>query len=182
MTYYGQDDYLGVPGLQVPVDPVPNTPVSASLVASPKPQVKIATPQYVGFNEVSINPLNLEAIQRLFFEEVNGQELLLLSNRNFINFQNISYQPISGVFNFKTKYDSKKIISLQDTSDSYFSNFAINLDSKIPKAPSSESTNTTNVYMKTDGNLIVELVNLADDERVEIQILLDGTIYEDVVE
>ena len=176
------DDNEGMLASEKPIDPVPNTPTSESLTTSSKPQVKIATPQYVNFNEEAINPLNIETIQRLFFEDINGQELLLLSNRNFLNFQNISYQPISGVFNFKTKYDPKKIIALQDTSDSYFSNFAINLDSKIPKTPSSESTNTTNVYMKTDGNLVIELVNLQNDERVEIQILLDGTIYNDIAE
>lgn len=164
------------------VNAVPDTPSNLSLETKAKNQIKIAEPQFVDFNEEQINPLNLETIQRLFFEDINGQELIILSNRNFVNFQNISYQPISGVLNFKNKYDPKKIIALQDTSDSYFSNFGINLDLKIPKVVSSESTNNTNVYMKSDGNIIVELVNLESDERIEIQILLNGTIYEDIVE
>lgn len=169
--------------------PTPAAPKEVYLSASPSvstvsttSQVKIATPQYVNFNEESLNPLDVDAILRLYFEQINGKELLILSNRNFISSQNIAYQPISNVSSFKNQYDPKKILALQDTSDSYFSNFSIKLDAKIPTSPTSESTNNTNVYMKSNGDLVIELVNLENDEIVEIQTLLNGTIYKDLIE
>jgi len=93
--------------------------------------------------------------------------------------------------------DPKKILGLQDTADTYFNNFSIKLENKIPKVPSNESTNGTNVYLATSQDLIltavvvgynrsarlvIETVNMEKDERVEIEILSDGTIDTDLIE
>jgi len=159
--------------------------------------VKIATPQYVNFNEASINPITTNEILNLYFEEINGHALLLLNNTNFVNTPNINYQPIVNMWEIVKRYDPRKIIGLQDTADTYFGNFSIKLENKIPKVPSTESTNGTNVYLATSQDLIltavvvgynrsarlvIETVNMENDERVEIEILSDGTIDTDLIE
>ncbi len=160
------DDYMGVPGFQIPsnqtnpstyVAPIPPSPsiptnsggnisyspsVSSVTVKSP---VKIATPQYVEFNEAKINPVTTTDILNLYFEEINGHALLLLNNTNFVNTPSINYQPIVNMWEIAKRYDPKKILGLQDTSDTFFGNFSIKLENKIPKVPSNESTNGTNV-------------------------------------
>jgi hypothetical protein len=175
---------------------VPSTSTSSVTVKSP---VKIATPQYVDFNEASLNPIGTDVIKYLFFEQINGQELLLLSNTNFVNPENIVYQPIINIANFKTNYDPKKIIALQDTSDTYFLNFPIKLNNKIPDVPTTESTNGKNVYIATTrrtdliytevvtyynkyARIVIETKDMENDENVEIQILSGGTIYTDLIE
>lgn len=157
-----------------PVAPVPEANLK---VTSP---VKIATPQYVNFDDNTLGTPS-GGIPSLFFEQIAGFELLISNNRNFLNTANISYQPIINISDFRNTYDPKKIIALQDTSDIYFSNFIINLLTRIPEVPTSSSTNGTNVYITSAGNIVIETKDNEPDERVEIQILSGGTIYNDTL-
>ena len=67
-------------------------------------------------------------------------------------------------------------MSLQQTSNTYFAGFSINLADKIPDE--GNGLNGENIYINSAGELIIELINLNSDEQVEIQIALSGTIYE----
>jgi len=197
------------PTVYPPVNPTPITPYESGHESNPitpptsgsnlvvKSPVKIATPQYVNFNEATINPITTNEILNLYFEEINGHALLLLNNTNFVNTPSINYQPIVNMWEITKRYDPKKILGLQDTSDTYFGNFSIKLENKIPKVPSTESTNGKNVYLATNqdllltqvvvgynrsARLVIETVNMEKDERVEIEILSDGTIDTDLIE
>jgi hypothetical protein len=160
--------------------PVPQIDQKSSSLVT-KASIKIATPQYVGFDENVINPIGEGEIVNLLFEQIAGHELLILSNKNFVNTKNIDYQPIANIANFKNTYDPKKIIALQDTSDVYFFNFAINLLTRIPDVPTDSSTNGTNVYIDANGDLIIETKDNASDERIQIEIISGGTIYNDTL-
>ena len=170
-VYPEPEKYLSVGGSD---SSIPSVTISTA--------VKKADPQYVDFNEANLIPVTEQELTNLYYEQLNGQALLILENRNFVNTGNFVYQPISNVSEFITNYDPKKVIAIQDTSDVYFLNFPINLDDKIPKTPTSGVLNGTNVYIDTTGNIVVETKDMRVDERVEIQILLDGTIYEDVLD
>ena len=43
------------------------------------------------------------------------------------------------------------------------------------------STNGTNVYMDSSGNLVIETKDNEPDERVQIEIFTGGTIYTDTL-
>ena len=176
-----KDKQGGTTAAATPPVPTPQTSQQASNLVT-KASVKIATPQYVNFDENVLNPITEGDIVNLFFEQVAGHELLILSNKNFVNTKNVEYQPIANISNFKNTYDPKKIIALQDTSDVYFFNFAINLLSRIPDVPTDSSTNGTNVYIDSSGNLVIETKNNEPDERIQIEIVSGGTIYSDTLE
>ena len=176
MEYWQQQE--GMTAAATP--PVPQTNQQSSNLVT-KASVKIATPQYVNFDENVINAIGEGELANLFFEQVAGHELLILSNKNFVNTKNIDYQPIANISNFKNTYDPKKIIALQDTSDVYFFNFAINLLARIPDVPTDSSTNGTNVYMDSSGNLVIETKDNEPDERIQIEIFTGGTIYTDTL-
>lgn len=179
MEYWQQEDINSAAA--TPPVPTPQTSQQTSNLVT-KASVKIATPQYVNFDENVLNPITEGDIVNLFFEQVAGHELLILSNKNFVNTKNVEYQPIANISNFKNTYDPKKIIALQDTSDVYFFNFAINLLSRIPDVPTDSSTNGTNVYIDSSGNLVIETKNNEPDERIQIEIVSGGTIYSDTLE
>jgi hypothetical protein len=179
MEYWQQEDINSAAA--TPPVPTPQTSQQASNLVT-KASVKIATPQYVNFDENVLNPITEGDIVNLFFEQVAGHELLILSNKNFVNTKNVEYQPIANISNFKNTYDPKKIIALQDTSDVYFFNFAINLLARIPDVPTDSSTNGTNVYIDSSGNLVIETKNNEPDERIQIEIVSGGTIYSDTLE
>ena len=102
--------------------------------------------------------------------------MLSLVRHDTVNGDNISNQLIKNLTFLNQEYSAKKIISLQNTSDKYFSNFSIKLESKIPFE--GNGSNGSNIYVNEDTqDIYIELVNLEIDEMIEVQISVGGTIY-----
>ena len=137
--------------------------------------VKIATPQYVDIlNKTTFSPL-LEGL--LYFEQINGLMLLSLTNNANLNTENVNYQPIVNMAEVQRSLDPKVVLALQNTSEKYFLNFPIRLETRIPNDGNGPSG--TNVYINfSTGNLVIESINLNVGEKVEIETLQNGTIYE----
>jgi hypothetical protein len=137
--------------------------------------VKSASPDIVIFNDKDIED-NAEAMVDLLFENIGGQELLQIARYDTVNGQEILYQPIKNLNIIQEEYNPNNILKLQKTSDRIFGNFPIKLDPTIPD----ESTVlgvVGNVYLDTDGNMVIELINLEGNEQVEVEITRNGTIY-----
>lgn len=148
------------------VDPPPPPP--------PPPPIKTATPQYI-LGESDIVPL--EIMTDLIFENIGGQELIEITRHDIINGDYVSNQLVKNLTKIKQEYDPKKIFSLSNTSDRYFENFSIKLNNKIPNV--GNGALGQNVYVDENNNdIVIDLVNIEKDEQVEIQISIDGTIYE----
>ena len=150
------------------VPPLPPPPPPPTTV-----KIKSATPENILWDE-SLMPV--EILTDLIFEDIGGQELLSVTRHDTVNGENVSNQLIKNLTFLNQEYSSKKIIGLQNTSDKYFSNFSIRLESKIPFEGNGPAGN--NIYIDSDTqDLIIELINLEVDERLEIQIGIGGTIY-----
>lgn len=157
------------------VSATPDSPMYLSSMSSAKKQqVKTATPDIILFDDDSVP---IEVISDLIFEDIGGQELISVARNDLINGQKVSYSLIRNLDKIEKTFNSNNIVSLQQTSDKYFNNFAINLDTKIPKQE--ENSIGGNVYLDAStGDIVIELTNLRLDEQVEVQITTSGTIYE----
>jgi hypothetical protein len=153
------------------VDPTPPTPPPPP--ALPVNPIKTATPQYIVFND---DEVPVDAMVDLLFENIGGQELLSIARADTVNGNKILYQPIKNLNILKQQYNPNNIIRLQNTSDKFFSNFSIKLSDKIPNI--GNGSNGTNVYLNSNGDLVIELINIASDEQVEIEIGSSGIIAE----
>lgn len=154
-----------------------STPDNLSMFSAPIissiSQTKTAPIDTVLFDDET---MPVEVMTDLIFEDIGGQELITISRSDIINGQKISYQPIKNVSLLQQTYNPNNIIALQLGSEKYFANFSIKFEEKIPKK--GNGPNDSNVYMDTTtGDIILEFVNLKDDEQIEVQIGLDGTIY-----
>jgi hypothetical protein len=147
--------------------PDPNTNANSS--------VKSATPDIVQFDDTSIID-NAEVIVDLLFENIGGQELLSIARYDTVNGQDVKYQPIKNLKIIQEEYNPQNLVRVQDTSDKYFANFPIKLDSKIPAIGNGPLG--SNVYLNDSDSLVLEFVNLGADEQVDIQVTINGTIYE----
>ena len=113
----------------------------------------------------------------LIFENIGGHELINIARNDIINGQQVSYQPIKNLSSIQQQYNPNNILSVQATSDKYFSNFPIKLENKIPRLGT--GPNGKHIYIdSTNGNLVIEAVNVEEDEQIEIEITVSGTIYE----
>lgn len=159
-------------GANLVVAAIPPTPPPPATIVVLPPPIKTATPQYILPGEDVMAP---EIMVDLIFENISGQELLSLSRHDLINGDNISNQLISNISKINQIYDSKNLLPMALTSNKYFGNFAIKLNNKIPLVGNGE--NGSNIYVDSDNSIIIEFVNLANDEQVELQVATNGTIY-----
>ena len=157
------------------VSAVPQTPSSTSVTKAPPPNpTKTAPIDTILFDDQSISP---EIMADLVFEDIGGHELLSISRNDIVNGQPVSYSPIKNLGLVQQRYNPNNILGLQSTSDKYFANFAIKFDEKVPLE--GNGVNGLNVYIdESTGDLIIETVNMNSDEQIEVQIAINGTIYE----
>ena len=172
-----QQEFLDMTAGKSTVNPIPPTSnLRTDSVISVRTPVKIATPQYVNFQN-DINAEDADFLKMLYFEQINGTMLLSLTNNANLNTDSVNYQPIINMAEIQKALDPKGILALQNTSDKYFLNFPIKLETKIPNSGNGPAG--TNVYINfSTGNLVIESINLNPGEKIEIETLQNGTIYE----
>ena len=157
------------------VDPTPQTP--AVIPTTSQTGVKIPTTDLIMFNNDTVP---VEVMTDLIFEDIGGQEIINIARNDIVNGQKIIYQPIKNLTSLYLQYNPQNILALQDTSESYFRKFPIKLENVVPNIGTGPNGET--VYLDPDtGDLIINVVGLATDEQVEVQILVNGTILNDTI-
>lgn len=160
--------------MATPPSPQPEAFALRSFASTP---VKTATPDIILFDDETVP---IDTMADLIFENIGGQELINISRSDIINGQKISYQPIKNLSSIQQRYNPNNILSLQQTADKYFAGFSIKLEDKIPNE--GNGVNGENIYIEEEtGDLIIEFINLNNDEQIETQITLGGTIYEAIL-
>jgi hypothetical protein len=138
--------------------------------------IKTAMPSIILEN--TIVDANIQAL--LNFESITSKELISILRNDLVSGRTKTNTPIKNLASLELRYGPKNIISLQGSSDSYFANFPIKLERKIPDVGT--GPNGAVVYIDQDTNdLVVNIQDLADDERVEIQIMKRGNILNDTI-
>ena len=123
--------------------------------------------------------VSAETITNLLFENVGANELTKFVRHDTVEGINPYYDVISNLSDIKRKFDPSNLISLQKTTSSLFDIFPIKLQDKIPSdAYLLENNLTDYLYIDTNGDFVIEVVNLKDSEIVEIEIDTSGTIFE----
>lgn len=143
----------------------------------------------------SVAPALPEYIAEILFEDVGGTELISLVRQDTVSGINVSYNIISNLTQINLKFDPSLALSGVGTYDPIFSRFKIKLETKIPEepffletrdiepVPISPETNAVidnippNFYINDQGDLVIELTNILQDEVIELEVMTDGTIY-----
>lgn len=154
-----------------------------SVTAAPKVDVKVATPDIVG--AVLEKAYSNEKVMQAFFEDMGLQEILSVTRNtavNIVNGQGVLYQPIENMSIISQKYNSSNILPLQ-SAEAIYRNFSIYIEDKIVEEGDGTGPEGQSEYLDNRNNLVINIANLQEDERVEIETLsienlFDGTIYE----
>jgi len=159
-------------------DAVANQP--KPIIQPPNNQpIKVATPELIALS----NPiLDIEIMADMIFENIGGQELINIARNDVINGQDVIYSPIKNLKDLYLQYNPNNIIRLENTADTYFKNFSIRLESKLPFFGTGPNGEVVYIDPAT-GDLVINVSSLDPDEQVDVQILnsgetLNGTIYE----
>jgi hypothetical protein len=169
---------IGTYGNTYGIPPAPPEPINTieAYQEPPPAPVKVPERDVVSLAQESISA---ETITNLLFENVGANELTKFVRHDTVEGINPYYDVISNLSDIKRKFDPSNLISLQKTTSSLFDIFPIKLQDKIPSDAYLLENNLTNfVYIDTNGDLVIEVVNLKDSEIVEIEIDTSGTIFE----
>jgi hypothetical protein len=129
--------------------------------------IKQADPDVVLFDQESVSP---ELLIELEYESLAGVELINISRSDMIDGQQVVYSPIKNLSSIRRRFNPNNIISMPELSSSYFASFSIDLVLRGIRNP----------YFDTNGDLIIEIDEVLEDEIIEAEVDSSGTI--DVVE
>ena len=162
-----------------------NSNAGGSMFIQPMPEVSTVTPpspvRLPSRDVVSLVDPGIDSatIQNLLFENIGATELIKFTRHDTVDGINPYYDIISNLSDIKRKYDPASLISIQKPESSYFDVYTIKLDQKIPDQTYLDENNLSDyIYIDTNGDLVIELTNLASDEIIEVEIDTSGTIYE----
>ena len=157
------------------VSAIPRVPWTEPVMV--EPNIKVATPDIILFDDNLVPP---EIMSNLIFEKIGGQELITVARNDIVNGQNVVYQPIKNLSQIALRYNSQNLVQLQNPSNVFFENFPIDFAKSIP----SEGTGPLGsiVYIESGTNdLIINSINLAADEQIEVQVLSTGNVLSDTI-
>lgn len=132
---------------------------------TPPSGVKQADPDIIITVDEPISP---EFLIQTNYEDLAGMELINISRSDIIDGINVVYSPIKNLSSIRRRYNPNNIISMPELSSSYFSRFGIDLVLRGINKP----------FFDTEGNLIIEVDRVLDDELIEVEISDSGTINE----
>jgi hypothetical protein len=139
--------------------------------------VKIATKDIILYPDETVP---IEVMTDLIFEDIGGQEIINIARNDIINGQSVIYQPIKNLTSLYFQYNPQNILALQDTSEEFFKKFSIKLENTVPNVGTGPNGETVYIDPET-GNLVINVINLNSDEQVEIEILKQGSVFNDTI-
>lgn len=176
----------------MPVMPSPN-PIGSIGRITPDP---VRTPTR-NVTEISslVPQYNVEHIQKILFENLSAVELSRIERHDTIQGINQKYSIISNLSEITKKYEIIKQLTIMEKFKPLTSIYTINIQDKIPQEDYIllESLGSTYQYLDendkivtrekgyyyidTNGDLVIELINLERNQQVEVLIDTNGTIY-----
>lgn len=143
-----------------PPPPAPVLPVFRPMISNKN--FKVAPSDIIQFDDSSVE---IELIKDLLFEDIGATELANISRTDLIDGQEVIYAPIKNLPIIRRDFNPNNIVTTGSSID-YFSRFAINLSLRGVYDP----------YFDNEGNLVIEIETVSDDEEIQIQLLTNGTI------
>ena len=172
---------------QMPPTPEPVAPVTPAPVKTPTRNIT---------NIADLVPqFDPEYIKQILFENLSAVELSRIERHDTIEGINQRYSIVSNLSEIRKKYEITKQLTVMDKFKPLTNIFTINIEDKIPKEDyiQLEGLDSTYQYLDendeiitrekgyfyidTNGDLVIELINLERSQQVEIQIDTNGTIY-----
>jgi hypothetical protein len=165
-----------------------------STTTTTTPPVKTPTRNITDISSL-VPQLDPEYIKKILFESLSAVELSRIERHDTIEGINQRYSIISNLSEIRKKYEITKQLTVMDKFKPLTDIFTINIESKIPQEDyiRLEGLNSTYQYLDennqivnrekgyyyidTNGDLVIELINLERNQEVEVLIDTNGTIY-----
>jgi hypothetical protein len=159
--------------------PLPEDPYSSKRDES----VLSSEPQFF----VGVDPTaTIEEMENAIWQNIGGHEIISLVRRDLVDGTNVDYSVINNLKKLFEEYNPRTIFSIENSASAIFQRFGIKLENYVPstrKLLQIREGLTVPVTRDEDGQVVVYVQDVRDDQEVEVQILgsrriLRDTIYE----
>lgn len=159
------------------ISATPNSP-SRQTTQPVQQSVKKAEPDRI---LISNDSVPVDAIPQLLLENLSAHELMSISRHDTVNGQSVSYKPIKNLSELANAFGPQTLVALQTPGNVIFNNFSIRLGDHVPDEGTGPLGET--VYVEAESrNLIINVFNMAEDEQVEVEILVSGLVQDDTID
>lgn len=148
-------------------------PAPAPYVPPPPPKgqdqvnyipVKIPEANIVTWNS---NPVDADTLERLYFEDVGGTEILAVARHDTVGGEPVATTPIANLESIKLQFNPLNILT-STKAQQLFNQFAIDIDTHLYDSSNAVSLSDDDQW------LVIQLDDLKADEYVQIQVSGDG--------
>lgn len=157
------------------VDAVPNVPITPASAKISVAGIKAATPDVI----LEDQSVPVDVISGLMFESIGGQELISIARSDLTSSNISSKSMISNINYINGKYSSSTLFTLPGGINSYFNNFQKDFNYFVPEDGSADDG--SRIYLDSDGNIVIDVVNLGTNDVVDVQLLNIGTVESDIM-
>lgn len=184
----GQEEFIEVnPVMDMVPPPIDFGPPQIEIVKTPTRNVT---------NISSLVPqFDAQYIQKILFENLSAIELSKVERHDTIEGINQRYSIISNLSEIRKKYEATKQLTIMDKFKPLTSIFTIDIENKIPQEDyiALQDLNATYKYLDennglidrekgywyidTNGDLVIDLINIEKNQQIEVLIDTNGTIY-----
>lgn len=158
------------------------TPPDTGFVPSQNfPQATLLPPPSLVLYDEEATPI--EQLTDLLFEDIGGMELINIARHDTIDGQPVSYTVLKKLSEFNRAFDPNNIIAGQAADAEFLKKYAIDISSRLPTdlvdipLPNTANRQFSVVGLDDNGDLIIRLLGLNNDEYLQVEIVSDGTIY-----
>lgn len=144
--------------------------------------VKTGDPQFFVLPEPTITANDLE---NAIWQNIGGHEIISLARRDLVDGKSLNYNLINNLRELQAEYNPQTIFPIEDIISKYFDKFGLRFENFLPSTQDLANNGVASpVVLESDGDLIIFIKNIKDNQEVEIQVigsgeLLRDTIYED---
>ena len=139
-----------------PAPPPPPPPPPGQKQTS---QVKVANVNVININYAATP---VEQMEKMFFQDVGGTEILSVTRHDTVGGEKVIYSEVDNLQDLKIQFNPLNILVSTNLND-LFSGYGIDIKEKVNDAGQT-------VQIDASGNMVIEVVGVAEDEYVQIQV------------
>ena len=139
-----------------PAPPPPPPPPPGQKQTS---QVKVANVNVINVNYAATP---VEQMEKMFFQDVGGTEILSVTRHDTVGGEKVIYSEVDNLQDLKIQFNPLNILVSTNLND-LFSGYGIDIKEKVNDAGQT-------VQINASGDMVVEVVGVAEDEYVQIQV------------
>jgi hypothetical protein len=164
------------------VSAIPNQPEPGNPYYSQRDNsTKTGDPQFFVLTDPAAT---VEEMENAIWQNIGGHEIISLARRDLVDGINLDYNLINNLKSLQEEYNPQTIFPIEDIITKYFERFGLKFQDFVPDPESLSRIDDgidSPVILDDNGDIVIYVKNIKDNQEVEIQILGSQELLRDTI-